>query len=56
MGVGRGATTLPSKKKIVQKPPRNSAAFFGRGHGLSWAVEPRREEESVICEIWLLAN
>jgi hypothetical protein len=25
VGVGRGATTLPCKKKIVEKPPRNSA-------------------------------
>jgi hypothetical protein len=33
------------KKKIVEKPPRNSARFFGGGQGLSWAVEPRKEEE-----------
>jgi hypothetical protein len=45
MGVGRGATTLSCKKKIVEKPPRNSAEFCGGGQGLSWAVEPRREEE-----------
>jgi hypothetical protein len=37
-------TTLSVKKKIVEKPPRNSAGFCGGGHGLSWAVEPRREE------------
>jgi hypothetical protein len=37
-------TTLPCKKKIVEKPPRNSAGFCGGGQGLSWAVEPRKEE------------
>jgi hypothetical protein len=40
-----GLTTLPCKKKIVQKPPRNSAGFCGGGQGLSWAVEPRKEEK-----------
>jgi hypothetical protein len=40
-----GLTTLPCKKKIVEKPPRNSAGFCGGGQGLSWAVEPRKEEE-----------
>jgi hypothetical protein len=45
MGVGRRATPYPVKKKIVEKPPRNSAGFFGGGQGLSWAVEPRKEEE-----------
>jgi hypothetical protein len=40
-----GLTTLPCKEKIVEKPPRNSAGFCGGGHGLSWAVEPRKEEE-----------
>jgi hypothetical protein len=44
MGVGRGATTLPCKKKIVEKPPRNSAGFCGGGQGLIWAVEPRKED------------
>jgi hypothetical protein len=39
-----GLTTLPCKKKIVEKPPRNSAGFCG-GQGLSWAVEPSKEEE-----------
>jgi hypothetical protein len=39
-----GLTTLPCKK-IVEKPPRNSAGFCGRGPGLSWAVEPRKEKE-----------
>jgi hypothetical protein len=38
-----GLTTLPCKKKIVEKPPRNSAAFCGGSQGLSWAVEPRKE-------------
>jgi hypothetical protein len=42
--LGVGLTTLPCKK-IVEKPPRNSAGFCGGGHGLSWAVEPRKEEE-----------
>jgi hypothetical protein len=40
-----GLTTPPCKKKIVEKPPRNSAGFCGGGQGLSWAVEPRKEEE-----------
>jgi hypothetical protein len=43
--LGVGLTTLPWKKKIVEKPPRNSAGFCGGGQGLSWAVEPRKEEE-----------
>jgi hypothetical protein len=38
-----GLTTLTCKKKIVEKPPRNSAGFCGEGQGLSWAVEPRKE-------------
>jgi hypothetical protein len=41
-----GLTTLPCKKKIVEKPQRNSAGFCGGGQGLGWAVEPRKEEES----------
>jgi hypothetical protein len=40
---GMELTTLPCKKKIVEKPPRNSARFCGGGQGLSWAVEPRKE-------------
>jgi hypothetical protein len=40
-----GLTTLPCKKKTVERPPRNSAGFCGGGQGLSWAVEPRKEEE-----------
>jgi hypothetical protein len=39
-----GLTTLPCKKKIVEKPPRNSVGFCGGDQGLSWAVEPRKEE------------
>jgi hypothetical protein len=46
MGVGRA--TLPCKKKIVEKPPRNSAGFCGGGQGLSWDVEPRKEEEDFL--------
>jgi hypothetical protein len=38
-----GLTTLPCKKEIVEKPPRNLAGFCGGGQGLSWAVEPRKE-------------
>jgi hypothetical protein len=40
-----GLTALPCKKKIVEKPPRNSAGFCGGGQGLTWAVEPREEED-----------
>jgi hypothetical protein len=43
--LGVGLTTLPCKKKIVEKPPRNSSVFCGEGQGLSWAVEPKKEEE-----------
>jgi hypothetical protein len=42
-GLGVGLN-LPCKK-IVEKPPKNSAGFCGGGQGLSWAVEPRKEEE-----------
>jgi hypothetical protein len=38
-----GLTTLPCKKKIVEKPPRNLSGFCG-GQGQSWAVELRKEE------------
>jgi hypothetical protein len=41
--LGVGLTTLPCKKKIVEKPPRNLAGFCGGGQVLSWAVEPRKE-------------
>jgi hypothetical protein len=44
-GLGVGLQPYPVKNKIVEKPPRNSAGFCGGGHGLSWAVEPRKEEE-----------
>jgi hypothetical protein len=37
-GLGVGLTTLPCKKKIVEKPLRNSAGFCGGGQGLNWAV------------------
>jgi hypothetical protein len=43
--LGVGLTTLSCKKKIVEKPPRNSAGFCGGGQGLSWAVEPRKEKK-----------
>jgi hypothetical protein len=42
--LGVGLTTPPCKKKIIEKPPRNSAGFCGGGIGLSWDVEPRKEE------------
>jgi hypothetical protein len=48
MGVGRGAQPYPLKKKIVEKPPRNSAGFCGGGQGLSWAVEPRKEGYTIV--------
>jgi hypothetical protein len=47
-----GLTTLSCKKKIIEKPPRNSTGFCGGGQGLSWAVEPRKErsvETSCSC-------
>jgi hypothetical protein len=40
-----GQQLYPVKKKIVEKPPRNSAGFCGGGKGLSWTVEPRKEED-----------
>jgi hypothetical protein len=42
--LGVGLTILPCKK-IVEKPPRNSAGLCGGGQGISWAVEPRKEGE-----------
>jgi hypothetical protein len=45
-----GLITLPCKKKIVEKPPRNSAGFCGGGQGLSWVVETRKEERST-CKV-----
>jgi hypothetical protein len=50
-------TNLPcKKKKIVEKPPRNSAGFCGGGHGLSWAVEPRKEGMDINCTKNVSAN
>jgi hypothetical protein len=46
-----GLITLPCKKKIVEKPPRNSAGFFGGGQGLSLAVEPRKEMKDTNYEV-----
>jgi hypothetical protein len=46
-----GLTTVPCKKKIVEKPRKNSAGFCGGGQGLSWAVEPREEEEEEENEV-----
>jgi hypothetical protein len=45
MGVWIGENNSNLKKKIVEKPPRNSAGFCGGGRGLSWAVEPWKGEE-----------
>jgi hypothetical protein len=45
-------TTLPCKKKIVEKPPRNSAGFCGGGQDLNWAVEPRKEERDMRKIVW----
>jgi hypothetical protein len=36
-----GLTILTCKKK-------NSAGFYEGGQGLSWAVEPRKEEEGYV--------
>jgi hypothetical protein len=49
--LGVGLTTIPCKKKIVEKPPRNSAGFCGGGQGLNWVVEPREEEEMVVRNV-----
>jgi hypothetical protein len=51
-----GLTTLPCKKKIVEKPPRNSAGFCGGGQGLSWSVEPRKERRRKIIHFYTLEN
>jgi hypothetical protein len=42
-GLGVELQPYPVKRKIVEKSPRNSAGFCGEGQGLSWAVEPRKE-------------
>jgi hypothetical protein len=53
--LGVGLRPYPVKKKIVEKPPRNSAGFCGRGQGLSWAVEPRKQKkESIVFLICIL--
>jgi hypothetical protein len=51
-----GLQPYPVKKKIVEKPPRNSARFFGGGQGLSWAVEPREEEQEqeASLTVWIV--
>jgi hypothetical protein len=41
-------TTLTLYGVIVEKPPRNSAGFCGGGQGLSWDVEPRKEEHYMV--------
>jgi hypothetical protein len=43
-----GLQPYPVKKKTVEKPPRNSAGFWGGGQGLSWAVEPRKDRICII--------
>jgi hypothetical protein len=49
-----GLTTLPCKKEIVEKPPRNSAGFCGGGQGLDWAVEERKKENIKIYSLCFL--
>jgi hypothetical protein len=46
--LGVGLQPYPVKKKIVEKPPRNSVGFYGGGKALTWAVEPRKEEEEEV--------
>jgi hypothetical protein len=48
--LGVGLTTLPCKKKIFEKPPRNSSGFCGGGQGLSWAVEPKKERRKDVLK------
>jgi hypothetical protein len=45
-----GSQPYPVKTKIVEKPPRISAGFCGGGQGLSWAVEPGKEEKKEFIE------
>jgi hypothetical protein len=45
MGLGLGLIILSCKKKIVEKPSRNSAAFCGGGQGISWAVGQGKKKE-----------
>jgi hypothetical protein len=42
-----GLTALPCKIEIVEKPPRNSAGFFGGGQGLSLSQGKKKEEEDM---------
>jgi hypothetical protein len=51
--LGVGLTTLPCKRENVEKPPRNSGGFCGGGQGLSWAVEPRKEEEDIYIYMFI---
>jgi hypothetical protein len=54
MGVGREANN--PTLYIVEKPPRNSAGFCGGGQGLSWAVQPRKEEETSTVQLLKTSN
>jgi hypothetical protein len=49
-----GLKPYPVKKKIVQKPPRNSIGFCAGGQGLSWAVEPKKERKEE--RFWKLSH
>jgi hypothetical protein len=51
-----GLITLPCKKKVVEKPPRNLAGFCGGGQGLSWAVEPRKEERTDLFLLMIVVS
>jgi hypothetical protein len=43
--LGVGLQPYSVKKKIVEKPLRNLSNFVEEANVLSWAVEPRKEEE-----------
>jgi hypothetical protein len=44
--LGVGLTTLPCKKgKLLRSLQEIQPDFVEGGQGLSWAVEPRKEEE-----------
>jgi hypothetical protein len=47
-----GYQPYPVKKKIVQKPPRNSAGFFGGGQGLSWAVGAKEKRKKLSYSVY----
>jgi hypothetical protein len=51
--LGVGLTTLPCKKKIVQKPPRNSAEFCGGGQGLSWLWSQGKKKKKK--KMWMVS-